>query len=162
MKDRKYIPMLKIENARLLPRPFMNFSGQERKYNDEGDRNFCVVIDEAEQAQRLLEDGWNVRILEPRNEEEQPLSYLQVEVSFSHVPPKVFTVTKRTDTRLDESTIGELDSANIRTVDLTINPYLWDVGGRTGVKAYLRSMYVTLEEDELEEKYAALRASAKI
>jgi hypothetical protein len=47
-----------------------------------------------------------------------------------------------------------LDYADIKTIDVMLNPYEWEVNGNTGVKAYLKTAFVTLNEDELELKYA--------
>ena len=146
-----------IEGARI---GFRNFSGKEGQYNPAGRRNFCVFLDDKALAEQLLKDGWNVRTLRPREEGDEEQPYLQVAVNYENIPPKIVLITDHGKTNLEESEVGMLDWADIKNVDLIIRPYNWDVNGKQGVKAYAKSLYVTIEEDEFESKYYDVPDSA--
>lgn len=139
-----------IENARII---FRNFEGKENgRFNPKGRRNFCVLLDE-DIARSLKAEGWNVRYLKARDEDEPDQAYLQVAVSFGSIPPRIVLISGRGKTNLTEDTVNILDWAELKTVDVVIRPYEWEVNGNTGVKAYLKTLYVTIEEDEFERKY---------
>lgn len=141
-----------MEGVRII---FRNFSGKEGQYNREGDRNFAVLLDD-NIATAMAEDNWNVKWLKPREgeEDETPQAYLPVSVNFKGRPPRIVLVTTRGRTNLDESSIEMLDWADILNVDLIVRPYEWIVNDKSGIKAYLQSIYVTIEEDPLEIKYS--------
>lgn len=149
---------INIENARLL---FKNFSGEAGKFNPAGRRNFNVVVP-PEIAPQMAQDGWNIKYLAARDEGEPDTAILQVRVSFDNYPPRIVLINSRGKTTLTEENVGLLDWANIANVDLTIRPYNWEVQGRTGVTAYLNSMWVTIYEDAFEAKYADVMDSAQI
>jgi hypothetical protein len=146
-----------MEGVRII---FRNFSGKEGQYNREGDRNFAVLLDD-KVANDMAEDNWNVKWLRPRTEEEgeAPQAYLPISVNFKGRPPRIVLITSRGRTNLDESQVETLDWVDILNVDLIVRPYEWTVNGKSGVKAYLQSIYVTIEEDPLELKYSELDPS---
>ena len=148
--------ILEIPDAHIF---YRNFSGVEKKYNPAGSRNFCVeipedvMIEDVPLYQVLLEEGWNVRLMPPRKEGDAPMHYIQVNVSFKNVPPNIWMIAGRRKTHLDEGSVDSLDYAEIKTVDLVINPYNWEPGR---VKAYLKTMYVEIVQDTFASKWAAL------
>lgn len=132
---------------------FRNFAGEEKQYNRKGDRNFAVFL-EPEVAEAMAKDGWNVKYLKPREDDEAPQAYLQVAVNFSGRPPRIVMISSRGRVNLGEDEVSILDWAQFQNVDLIVRPYEWEVSGKTGVKAYLQTIYATIEEDELDLKYA--------
>lgn len=140
---------LVVENAKVI---FRNFSGKESKFNRAGQRNFCVLFDK-ETGEELQHDGWNVGILQAREEGDDPAYRLQVAVSYMSIPPQIYLIVGRNKTLLSEDSVSSLDFAEIANVDLEIRPYNWDVNGKIGVKAYVHRMYVTIREDKFAAKY---------
>lgn len=155
---------LVIENAQLA---FRNFAGKADNFNSEGNRNFCVLLDEdvakALSKDKLNKEGdtWNIKYLKPRDPEDKEQAYLQVKVKFDNRPPKIIMMTSNGKTLLNEESVGSLDWAEIDTVDCIITPYAWEMNGRHGISAYLKSMYVKIVEDELEKKYLDTPQSAE-
>ena len=142
-----------LEDATLI---FKNFKGAEGKYNREGDRSFSVLLG-PEQADRLHREGWNVKQLKVREEGDIPQAHIHVAVSFDKGrPPKITMVTSKGKTPIEEDMCEILDWIDIDTVDIILNPYNWSVNGNTGIKAYLKTMYVVIHEDYLDMKYREL------
>jgi hypothetical protein len=150
----KVIGNLDIENARLI---FKNFKGEKSQYNRAGDRNFGVILD-YQTALKLQEDGWNVKIRPLKDGEDEPFCTMQVAVSFANIPPVITMIKRKGSVLLTEDTVDCLDFAEIKMVDLTIRPYNWTIQEGTkeeksGVKAYLKEMFVTIEESAFADKY---------
>ena len=103
------IPNLSVENARIF---FRNFAGKEKKFNPAGKRNFCLALDD-DTAERLADQGWNVKTLPPREPDDDPRPYLQVDVRFENYPPNIYVICGGKKTKLDEDTVSSLDWAEI-------------------------------------------------
>lgn len=153
-EERKVTNNVHIEGAQLI---YKNFKGKQTQYNAEGNRNFGVLLDD-DLAARLAADGWNVKHRRPREDDpdqyQQP--WLPVKVKFGDIPPIAILINSRGKVRLNEETIDQLDWSRIQNCDLIIRPYNYPSFGERsgGVAAYLKAIYVTVEEDEFEKKYS--------
>lgn len=150
---------LPIEHARLI---FRNFKGEPDSVNPSGGViKFGVIIDpEIYDIDRLREVGWVIKELKPRTEDGDSLYYLSVKVQFGKgKDPDVKLICDNVSKNLREDTIGCLDTAELLNVDLVIHPYCWNVGDKSGVKAYLEIGYFTIKQnDPFAEKYAFLNS----
>lgn len=143
--------ILQIDDARLV---YRNFEGRGSQFNREGDRNFAVVIDTEEAKDALINEGWNVKIKDARDDGDVPFMYLPVKVKFNERGPLVYLQSGRNRTTLNEDTVKLLDSIDILGVDLDIRPYNWEVGGKSGRTAYLQSICVTQDVDRFAQRFA--------
>ena len=147
MADQQTVVMESIELV------YPNFQGKEGLYNRAGDRNFCVALPRGV-AEAMSRDGWNVKEGKVREEGDEPRFTLEVAVSFKVRPPKIWMITSRGRTGIGETEVDLLDFVEFKNVDVILNPYSWDINGKQGIKAYLGTMFATINEDQLELKYS--------
>lgn len=144
---------INIEGANII---WKNFSGERDRYNP-GKRGFSVVIDDTVMADELKQEGWNVKerpLQEGADPSEQEWT-LPVKLNMNRYT-QVWLIVGNHKTLLNEDTVAQLDVVDITDCDLSIRPYEWEMSGRTGITAYVDSMYVTIRENKFAEKYADL------
>ena len=144
---------INIEGANII---WKNFSGERDKFNP-GKRGFSVVIDDAVMADELKQEGWNVKerpLQEGADQSEQEWT-LPVKLNMNRYT-QVWLIVGNHKTLLNEDTVAQLDVVDIVNCDISIRPYEWEMSGRTGITAYVDSMYVTIRENKFAEKYADL------
>lgn len=144
---------INIEGAMII---WKNFSGERDKFNP-GKRGFSVVIDDTVMADELRREGWNVKdrpLQEGADDSEQEWT-LPVKLNMNRYT-QVWLIVGNHKTLLDEDTVSQLDVVDIVNCDISIRPYEWEMNGRTGITAYVDSMYVTIRENKFAEKYADL------
>lgn len=147
---------LRIEGARII---FKNFRGEPSQFNKTGKKQFSVVIPDEVLALKLKEDGWNIKTLAPKHEDQELTYCLPAEARYDNIPPKIMLVTRRNPRGilLDEESVSCLDYADITNIDLALSPSFWEIkdptGIKSGIKAYVKEMWVTVVEDEFASKY---------
>lgn len=144
---------INIEGANII---WKNFSGERDRFNP-GKRGFSVVIDDTVMADELKQEGWNVKerpLQEGADPSEQEWT-LPVKLNMNRYT-QVWLIVGNRKTLLNEDTVAQLDVVDITDCDLSIRPYEWEMSGRTGITAYVDSMYVTIRKNKFAEKYADL------
>lgn len=150
---------IRIHNANIFHGRFRNFAGRPTAFDriEEGksvyQRTFCVEVKENDPdyeygdgplyIQDLINDGWNVKTLNPKEEGDEPVFYIQVKVQFGRIPPKIRQRSSNGEVDLDEETVDSLDWADITDAKLIIRPYNYAPGK---VSAYLKTLFVTISD----------------
>lgn len=143
-----------IEGAQIF---YKNFSGRPTEYNREGDKNFCVYIDNEELANEMINDGWNIR----NTNSEEPRYYTAVKINYDneYYVPEVYKINSRNKKELlKKDTIACLDSADIANIDILISASTNSTTCKYALKGYVKEMYVTINESRLAQKYAELES----
>lgn len=151
---------LTIRGAELLPGRFRNFSGRTTDFAS-NKREFSVKL-EPDLAMAMLQDGWPVKQLKEREPGTPGDYFITAQVKYRSrkgeplKPPRVVLITSLGRLELTEQEVEVIDFADIKHVDLILRPYHYDMtksGGSEGINAYLKSIFVTLNEDELDQEY---------
>ena len=144
---------LVIGNAHISCR---NFSGN--RFGVGGSKGFCVSIEDPDFAQRLADEGWNVKIKQnPKDPDDEPYIYIPVAVNYNErFHPNIYMYTGRNRVCMENNTVATLDNADLEKIDLIIHgrkredPTTHEVR----VKAFLKTGHFTLEDDPFADDYA--------
>jgi len=150
MTNNETFANINISDARFIF--YTNFKGAPGPYNNEGDRNFNVLLD-PESLKQAEEYGMNVKYTKPRDGED-PMPYLKVNVGFKFRAPHIELINSHCKRLLTEQNIGILDDYEYEHIDMVIRPNRWRrPDGSSGVNAYLQALYAVVVEDPFVSKY---------
>ena len=120
-----------------------------------------IIIPDPEMAAELLARGFKVKATKPRPDDDpenyQPDYYISAQLNYaSQWPPEVYLVSGNAEpVLLNEGSVGVIDKAYIKNVNVALNPYENKV---TGIKSmYINVMYV--EQDVAGDPFAHLYAN---
>ena len=132
--------LIEISNAKIL---WKNFTGELGFYNKEGGRNFCLVLSDDASVNFFKQNGYSIAVKSSGVEVGEFIRYLNVKLKFNNGKPIITLKSNNKTIRVDENLVSVLDSIKIKSVDMSIKPYHWELpNGEHGQIAYLSSMTV--------------------
>lgn len=146
---------------------FCNLEGRKDAYNTRGDRSFRLKINDKEFAKQLADEGWNIKIYTPKNEEYDPYYYMTVKTKFRvdsetvYRDPEIHLVNSKNDITCGPQNMQDIDAAfkshKVQRVDLVINPSPWKnpaIGKGEGISAYVDEMWVEIQDSPFASRYS--------
>lgn len=137
---------------------FSHFDGRADTYNDEGDHNFTIVLDE-KQAEEMTRDGWNVKKRDGYEEGDPPEYHLEVKISFRFEDPLVYLVKgeSKRKIRAKVTDLKDIRRSTTERVDVILKPHRsrkWQLpDGRDGCTAYVKELYAVVKESRFATMY---------
>ena len=138
-----------------------NFEGREivkkgRTVNGAGRRNFLIEISQ-EQFDELSEKGWDVGRFTPQTEDEDPICFIRVNISYYKSSPAVHYIVDNHDTLLDEEHLKTLDRVNFVRFDVRCDEVnKQKQNGDWVKKPFVRELWATVTADRFRERYSSL------
>ena len=151
---KKTTPLQVFENARLGKK---NFKGALNQWGDDRGRTFRIYFTEdPDRAEELRSRGYNIQGGDPIDGQEGEFypEYLEVSVMFGQYPPEIWITNGTIDDQpraLSEETVASLDSYRFASADVVVRGNSWKVGPKSGIKAYLKKIYVSIDKDAVNQ-----------
>lgn len=169
--------LLEIRNARIM---FRNFSGLEKKamvngtmrtVNEEGDRNFNIVLNAEESTVKwngepvtsteelidiLQRNYFQISVRPAKEEGDLPQYRMKVSLNYEgSIRPRLYMISAGNPTLLDEETVTDLDISDICKADVVINSGKMFINnkGEEAVKAWCNEGYFTVLRSDLASEY---------
>lgn len=136
---------MEVENAQIL---FKDFSGKSPFSG--GRPSFCVVVDDKNVVDELLDSGWNIKYIEAAD-----TYYLPVTVGNPSFISHIFKVQNIWNSRfIKEEDIPVLDIYDFVCTKIIIEPFIWlGNDGKRHIKAYLGGLegYTCYDPDDIKK-----------
>lgn len=138
-----------------------NFSGVKDDFNERGNRQVLIVVGKqhaydlgfdsvTDMFNALKADDWKVKRFNATDENNDPDMYFPATaVYYDRDKSSIFMKTGRNSRLLTEQTVGLLDSADIENTDVILSKHYYDSHGKQGYNVRIKSMEVTVIEDEI-------------
>lgn len=153
---------VKIEGVPLI---FRNIAGGPDRFNKEGGKRYFHAILPPEMADEMIAAGWNIKTLVSKFDDEPNLAHIKINVNLNgRQPPRMVLVTAKGRTTFPvrdpdpekqeelQAMLAIFDMVDVAYADIMVNPYQRDPD--SPVTAYLKTLFLNVREDELEQKYA--------
>lgn len=152
-EKRDWIPDAELADV-VVKWSWSHFDGREDVYNTPGDHNFTISLPE-DIAKEMASQGWNVREREGREEGDPPEWTLECKISDKFGVPPIFFIKRGRKFRIEAlEELREVRRDSCSKLNVILQPSPWTNGMRSGITAYVKEMYVEINESRFAAEYA--------